>query len=242
MPGNLCYVVGLCPFGGVIILSTSIHGLQGTFCNDGSFVLPLLKTVHQKDILIMKYSMRDDLELQYTYKDKSRWTEVYVTENTVLYSEKDHECICYDPEYNHMYHADVINCDCPFTILHFRYYDKYPYVYKIPSIDYWIEYTLVFAIIETVTGRCHSKLRNTSVLIEYTGGRNLSLNRCGHVFSDLAYIISRITVFLWSTDVVSLYSFSAHYYEWHLNMTFEKNILKKDDMKKGVNIITFNIN
>ena len=81
---HIYHIVGLCPFGGVILLSTSSHGLHGTFCNDDNFVLPLKKIIYQANILIIWYSMDRNIELEYIYNEPRQPTVISLIHNAKL--------------------------------------------------------------------------------------------------------------------------------------------------------------
>ena len=225
----VCYtyfiIVGLCPFGGVILLSSNDYNLHGTFCHDGSYVLPLQKPIHQNNILIIQYSMNDNFEFEFVFNKPAQSAKLKLIGNKGLTYElfTDSLSLCKCEIF--MIFFDL--CECNFIYLNFRYYDQYPYIVYLES---WSEY--IIATIENTSGFCHSKQTNTSVVIEYKDGHNVSTNRCGGIVSDYTDNIIHIKIFLWITDIVSVYDLNK-IKDWFFNVKQNTKIVESDEVMNG---------
>ena len=76
--------------------------------------------------------------------------------------------------------------------------------------------------LESISGKCHGMNMNTSVVIEYKDGQNITLNKCAEYTVGYAGNVKHITVFLWFTDVVSVFAFDELSHRnngWYFNVT-----------------------
>ena len=229
LTSSTIHIVGACPFGGVILLSSTVYGIQGTFCNDGNFVLPLKKKIYLKNVLIIEYSMNHDIGFEYTSTQPTSPAVLTMTQHEEftfqLYTDDWIPYTCYyglqdNPEGD----VGTDERECLFVFFYYTYYRPHPDVISLESMTGY-----VVTVIEHASGKCLTEQTNTTVVIEYRDGHNMSSNRCAGMLGDYSDNIKQIKIFLWFTDFVSVFSFSEMDY-WLFNVTIKAHIQSKNDV------------
>ena len=230
IPSSTISFVGACPFGGVILLSTFVYGIQGTFCNDGNFVLPLHKKIYLSNVLIIRYSVDQDFDLKYTYTQPAGQTVLTITKNQEFSLElHTYSTILSLCSYGIQYgiaesYARTSVHGCLFAFFYYTYYRPHPDVISFESMTGY-----VVTVIEHASGKCLSEQTNTTVVFEYEDGHAMSSNRCGGIMSDYSDNIKNIKIYLWFTDFVSVLRFKDMDI-WHFNMKVKGHMQSNSDI------------
>ena len=177
-------------------------------------MLPIKKSIYQNNIVIIQYSMNNDLKFDYVCEQQSAPVVLNLIQNKdithKLHTYEKYTCI---DDMN----LRVFEMNCPYTYLHYTFYMLSPHIITLTN-----ESEYVVAVIENASGRCNSEQTKTSVVFAYKDGYTLSSNRCAAVLSAYSINIKHIKIYLWITDLVTVFSIDE-LAKWFLSFTEKQN-------------------
>ena len=176
----MCIFAGLCVFGGVmLIISPYTYNEHGTLCNDGTLGLPLRKVFNHNFVVVARFSLKDDLHLEYSFKNETD------SLRSILRRGKQFEWKLRRPRVIDDYDwvQEGFKVQKHIWIYRYAYDASFWNIGNLTFLPYYekqMEYCVV--IIESTSGHCTNKINSSHVVVHLKNGTTSVLSECGKLY------------------------------------------------------------
>ena len=192
------YVTGICGLSGVMILGSYGGGdINGTFCNDGTYSLPLNTKIYRQNIIIVQYGLtKHDFKLHYTSIEHSDDSDlISLGTKEVMFSWRVQEL---------RRDVDVI----------WNFFKSYHYSYKLQNpvilvstyrgLMWFKRCNYIVLAVKDIKGNCLPQSQTKSLItILFRHGNSIFVTSCVKIIYKNVGSIHSISIAPWLTEVIS---------------------------------------